>query len=445
MSRHQASPLPAAAPPSIISALRDSIAMPAPIDASGGSKLQGAAVASSWSGIELRVTSDLAEIEKVWRAFEREADATVFQTFDWLARWQRHIGALNRTVPAIVIGRDAGGATLFIFPLAVEKSGAAHRLTWLGATLCDYNGPLLGKQFAGRVSSDRFPALWLEILRLMRAHPRLGFDFVDLPKMLETVGAHGNPFVGLDVHPNPSGAYVARLGSDWETYYAAKRSGATRKKERKQLKQLALHGAVRFVDVRDPAEIAATMATLIEQKTRSFQRLGVKNNFARPGYREFYLDLTTDPRTRDLVHISRLDVGATVAAASLGLRSGSNYYLVLSSYQDGELARLGPGRAHLNELIRYAIGEHIELFDFTIGDEPYKRDWSDIVLRPYDHLAAVTIRGRTVVAAMIAFRGIKRFIKQTPFLWRVFSKARALKGSLSGRGKRAPESAADAE
>lgn len=397
-----------------------------------------------WSGIALSVVSDLCVVEADWRAFELRADGTVFQTFDWLAKWQRHIGTPAHVVPAIVVGRDAGGAILFLLPLAVEPGRGVRRLTWLGAALCDYNGPLLAPEFLERVGTSQFPALWQAVLGILQ-RARLRFDFVDLPKMLENVGGQRNPFLELDVHPNPSGAYVAKLGEDWAAYYAAKRSGSTRKKERKQLKLLGERGAVRFVDVAEREAIVTSMETLIEQKTRSFARLGVKNNFARPGYREFYRDLTTDPVTRDLVHVSRLDVGDTIAAASLGLRRAGNYYLVLSSYQDGELARFGPGRAHLNELLRYTIGKRFKTFDFTIGDEPYKRDYSDVVLRPFDHLLAVTVRGQAVVAAMGVFRDTKRFIKQTPVLWRAYSKLRALKGALSGSAKRPDEPDGEAE
>jgi hypothetical protein len=56
------------------------------------------------SGVSLRVHSDLEEIRDEWKAFERQADRTVFQTFDWLADWQREIGARNGTIPAIVLG-----------------------------------------------------------------------------------------------------------------------------------------------------------------------------------------------------------------------------------------------------------------------------------------------------------------------------------------------------
>src|SRR6476469_4114509 len=56
--------------------------------------------------IKLELHADLASIEQEWKSFEHEADCTVFQTFDWLAAWQRHIGMRNATAPAIVLGRD---------------------------------------------------------------------------------------------------------------------------------------------------------------------------------------------------------------------------------------------------------------------------------------------------------------------------------------------------
>ncbi len=408
--------------PPTIAALRDRLRETAH-EASEGAESRVVA----WAGALVSVTDDLAGLETEWRAFEKEADGTAFQTFDWVSKWQRHIGGVGGTRPAIVVGRDAAGAIDFIFPLAIESTGGVRRLTWLGAALCDYNGPMLSRGFTRRIGAA-FPPLWRKIVRLLQAEAKFAFDFIDLPKMLSTVGGQPNPFFALDVHPNASGAYVATLGETWDVWYAAVRSGPTRKKERKQLKQLGEHGAVRYVEPAVKADTVATMRTLFEQKSRSFRKLGVRDNFARRGYRDFYLDLTTDPTVSRLVHVSRLDVGETIAAASLGLRFGDQYYLVLSSYQDGELSRFGPGRAHLNELLHHAIDAGMRRFDFTIGDEPYKRDYSDVVVRPHDHLAGVTLRGKAVVGAYLAFRAAKRLIKQTPALWSLYSRLRSLRG-----------------
>src|SRR3974390_16288 len=51
-------------------------------------------------GISLSVYHDLSETGADWRAFERQPDHTFFQSFDWLAHWQRHVGAQRGTVPA---------------------------------------------------------------------------------------------------------------------------------------------------------------------------------------------------------------------------------------------------------------------------------------------------------------------------------------------------------
>ena len=61
------------------------------------------------------------------------------------------------------------------------------------------------------------------------------------------VGLVGGFLFGVYLQHISSGAYLANLPSDWEAFYAAKRSSATRKRERRQLRQLAEHGAVRLV------------------------------------------------------------------------------------------------------------------------------------------------------------------------------------------------------
>ena len=113
---------------------------------------------------------------------------------------------------------------------------------------------------------------------------------------------------------------------------------------------------------------------------------------------------------------------------------------MLASYDDGEVSRFGPGAVHLQEILKYAIGRGCVEFDFTIGDESYKREWCDTELKLYDFRAAATPRGLAVTLPAIAMARVKRTIKQTPFLWRMASKMRALVGS-----RRKPAAAATDE
>ena len=65
--------------------------------------------------------------------------------------------------------------------------------------------------------------------------------------------------------------------------------------------------------------------------------------FERPGYRDFFLDLATGSQSSRLTHVSRIDVGDETAAANFGLMFRGRYYYILAGYDDGEVARFGPG------------------------------------------------------------------------------------------------------
>jgi CelD/BcsL family acetyltransferase involved in cellulose biosynthesis len=380
--------------------------------------------------IEVAIHHRLDAVECAWRKFERDADCTAFQTFDWLASWCRHVGAVEGVQVAVVIGRQENGKALIILPLAVTQ-GVVRRLTWLGSDLCDYNGPLLGREFSSQCPPARFRALWQDILDQLQSNPCTRHDLVTLAKMPEEIGTQANPFLALTTELNPSNAYVTDLFGTWTEFYEAKRSSATRRRDRTKLKKMGEYGEVRFVTPQDRGEIARTLDTLIVQKSRSFARMGVANIFDRPGWSAFFAAVATGENTRDLVHVSRLDIGTTWSAINLGLVFRDTYYHVLASHDDGEASRLGPGVAHLRELLRYSIERGLKHFDFTIGDERYKREWSDRTLVLRDYVVAATMRGWVLAATTRAHRRVKRLIKQNEALWSLFSRARAALGSKS--------------
>ena len=386
--------------------------------------------AVSASPIALTIYDDLAAIEHDWRAFEQHADCTVFQTYEWLSTWQRHIGERDHVRPAIVVGRDGHGGIVFMLPLATRATGFARELTWLGSELCDYNAPLLAESFSRHVDAEQFKQLWRSIIEWLQIQPRLRFDLVRFEKMPATIGAQPNPMLALGVTLNPSGAYATPLGESWDAFYAAKRSANTRRRDRTKRNRLAEFGEIKLVTPDSESGVTETLSVLMAQKALAFARMGVANLFARPGYVDFYRAIATDPSTRHLVHVSRLEVGSQAAAANIGLTFRGTYYHLQASYTDGELARFGPGAAHLHDLLRYAIEHGFKTYDFTIGDERYKLDWCDGAQPLYDHIAVATWRGALVVAPVIAMQKLKRRIKQTPWLWNSFSKGRALIGAL---------------
>lgn len=386
----------------------------------------------------ITVHEQMSAIEQDWRAFQDRADCTIFQTYAWLSCWQTHIGERTGVRPAIVIVRDAAGVLLML-PLATRAVGFARELCWLGSDLCDYNMPLLATDFPRRFDGAGFVALWARMAQCLQDHARHRFDLVNLVKMPDAVGGQRNPMLALGVVANPSGAYLTHLSGDWDTWYGAKRSSATRRRDRTKRKKLGEFGDVRMVNPQSAADIEAALDMLMTQKARLFARMGVGNLFARPGHADFYRALASEPATRALTHVSRLDVGSLPAAVNMGLIHRGRYYHLLASYDDGEVARFGPGAAHLHDLMHYAIDHGCDIFDFTIGDERYKRDWCDTELVLYDHIAPVTWRGTLIALPWLARQRLKRIIKQTPVLWTIFSKTRAALGAFKRRSNNPAE------
>ena len=369
-----------------------------------------------------QITEDLTSIEDEWRGFESHANCTPFQTFDWLVNWQRCIGLRQGITPIIVLARAPGGELLFILPLAIEQLRYGRCLTFLGRALCDYNAPLLSPEVAQTLTASRFAELWKALhAEIQRGYPH---SFVWFDKMPQRVGGQHNPMCDLKTQRNASSAHATELQTDWELFYSQKRSAATRRNDRKKLKKIGEFGAVEFRSPAKPEEIQKLLSTLIEQKSIKFAKMGVANIFAKPGYTEFFTTIAINARL--LVHVSALQVGANAAATNLGLTFRGCYYYVLASYGDGPVARFGAGAAHLHELMRYATGHGCTRFDFTIGDEPYKRDWSDVELHLYDHVNGVGVFGKIVASLISIALRFKRWIKTTPVIWWLALKVRSL-------------------
>jgi CelD/BcsL family acetyltransferase involved in cellulose biosynthesis len=393
-------------------------------------------LSSTVAQIDLSVHEHLDAIEPLWRDFETRADCTAFQSFAWLSAWFTAIGEPNGVRPAVVVGRQRDGRVLCVFPFAIDRLGPLRRLTWLGSHLCDYNLPLLAPEFSALVSAEAVVPLWDRIRGLLRDR---GFDYdiVHLEKMPARCGSQPNPCLQLPVGLHPSHAYATHLSGDWDSFYTAKRSATTRRRDRTKRKRMAEHGEVTFATASDATEIEQALDTLIEQKIASLSAKGAANIFAPRGHSEFYRNVASERSNRDFVHVSRVDVGSTTVAVNLGLVFRGSYYHVLASHGGGELSRFGPGVMHLHELMKYAIGSGLKTFDFTIGDEAYKREWSDIDLALYDHVSAASIRGCFVVIALLVSRRAKRAIKQSPALWHAFSRGREMLAALGRRRSRA--------
>jgi CelD/BcsL family acetyltransferase involved in cellulose biosynthesis len=110
------------------------------------------------------------------------------------------------------------------------------------------------------------------------------------------------------------------------------------------------------------------------------------------------------------------------------------YSLFLVSY-DRAFARLSPGVIHLNKLLERAIERRFREFDFLVGEQRLKLEWTDTEIELLDHIAASTLRGMIPAFVARTLTRAKRTVKQTPWMWNGFLALRATASRLRHRRK----------
>ena len=373
-------------------------------------------------GISLRLYDDLAEVKLIWQEFEKHAALTPFQTASWAYSWMAHIGRVEKVKPIVVLASDEKGL-LFLLALQIEQ-GVLRKLSWLCSDLNDYNGPIIAADYTARTAGFSMPDAWRSILSVINAQPSLKYDFVRLEKMPELICGQANPMLSLHTNLNASHAYRTLMLGGWEAFYNSKRSNSSKSKDRYNRKKLNAIGETVLVCPEDAAGICASVDLLMEQKGQRFAQMGVSNLFEKPGHAAFYRAIAQDER--ELVHVSKLQVGDKIAATNLGLTFRGAYYYILTSYGQGETMRFSPGTLHMQDIMKMFCENGFEAFDFTIGDEPYKLEYCEDKNSLYDHMDASTMQGRAALAYWSAFQSTKRYIKQTPALWNAYAKLRGV-------------------
>ncbi|MCB5364552.1 GNAT family N-acetyltransferase [Pusillimonas sp. CC-YST705] len=342
--------------------------------------------------MRIEVYNALADSEVAWTALEQRCECYVFQTWKWNAAWQAHVGDVQSVRPRIVHVTDASGSTLGIWPLGIYRQGSLRVLGFLGDVVSDYRAPLLAPEWFKSVDPKQFPEFWQECLRLIGE-----VDLVALERMPEQLGGWTNPMVGLPDAVQAENAYAIRLPDSMAEYLAG-RSKQMLAHNRRGVRRLQELGDYTFTPEHGQAEMEEIFSAIVRLKTRRWQETGSEGLFAQQAYLNFYRVLTQSELQDGMVALCSLKVGSTVVAAQWGLRFRGRYYWILPCYETGPWAKYSCGRILLQSMIEWASEQKLSVFDLTVGDESYKKDWANEHLPLWRWRQARSPRGRVYLA-----------------------------------------------
>ena len=152
---------------------------------------------------------------------------------------------------------------------------------------------------------------------------------------------------------------------------------------------------------------------MIQQKSHQYLNKGLWDMFSFSEYKTFYEKLSNIPNDYLIIHVSKLSVGETIIASHVGIIDKKIFYYLMPAYEKGNWGKYSPGRLLLEHLIEWSIQNKLKVFDFTIGDELYKKDWCDTEPKLFETLEAVKTKGKIYTLAQRTKQSIKQTDKQT--------------------------------
>ena len=325
-----------------------------------------APISAAW---KIQTTDRVELIQRDWDTLVKTGRATPFQTPAWLRPWYAivapHIGAR----PLFVSVTDAASdAPLMLLALCTRRQGILRIIEFADGGLSDYNAPLLARDFAP--NETQMNELWR---RIVAALPPA--DVVRLHKMPAAFAGGPNPIHHLDdTRPMSIEFWHVKLPSERVEY--EKRLSSTFLKElRRKGRRVDGRGKSSLVHACDSDHALRIFDALARMRTHRFQELGRENVLAVPALRSFYEAVIVENWNEGFTNLSALEVNGEIVATLFALRHADTYYLLLSAFRNGEWKSASPGNVVLDRMATHLIETGVGVFDFTIGNESYKRDF----------------------------------------------------------------------
>jgi CelD/BcsL family acetyltransferase involved in cellulose biosynthesis len=358
----------------------------------------------------IEVHETLEAAEKAWRHLEQEGECFAFQTYDWVKTWHELIGTKLGVAPQIVVLRAPCGELAMLIPLGIRREMGLRQLSFLAHSMSDYQGPLMSKGVGERLAGD-FAALWS---RIMERLPYV--DLIDFRRMPKVIGNAPNPFVQLAGARETERAYAAHLPSTFQAFLTGKRKSIHRDSLRK-LRRLAEIGEVAFEIVEVPEKAEKVVEIMAHQKGPRYVEAFGFNWFERmPEVKTFYARIGALRSEHLRGHVSIMTVGGAVVSTHVGMVLHDRFYMLLPSYAGGEWYKYSTGRLLLEHLMETSIGEGCTVFDYTVGDDAYKKDWTDVVLPLFTLTTPLSLKAYIHQRAIAAKHALRKGLKNVSWI-----------------------------
>lgn len=337
----------------------------------------------------------------------------------WVRAWMRAVSP-----DALIVFVEQGGRPVMGLALEVVRKGPFRVARLMGGSHANANFP--------PVKPDAAIDIGAVVSGIALARPDI--DLLEFDRLVADRDGTANPLLALPHGPSPNPALAVDLSGGFENLLARSGSTRKRKKHRAQARKLEAAGGFRRIEAASPEETARLFDAFLHMKASRFRDAGIANVFAPAEVRHFFVSLFTESlrTTPKPFMLHGLEVGGRLRAVTGSSRANGRVTCEFGAIANDEIAHASPGDFLFFDNIEEACADGLSVYDFGVGDEPYKRSWCDLEIRHWDVIVPLGPKGRLLAAGIRLRRRLVEAVKSDPRLWRLAKGVRRGTGGLSG-------------
>ena len=302
-----------------------------------------------------------------WEDLQQNSNISFFQTFKWQKYWYEKCGNNLVNIITMVYKNDE---LISILPLNIKKIKLLKILNWNGFPFSDFNQPIT-KQNTNLNSKD-FKFIISEL------HSIYKFDNVHLINCVDTGYLNKKKIKSNDI----SKLIFFKNGTDDKIIKNFKKKINYDKNRLSNNFKYEIN-----INENNKNEI---LDFFFKEKYKQLERTKAWNYLNNEVYKKYIYDLI-EFDNRNLC-FSCLKINKKIISSHIGYIYNNIYYYIFPVY-DKNFKKYSPGNILLSKLIDNYKAKKFNLFDFTIGNELYKKKLVNFIDQTYEFVSFYSFFG----------------------------------------------------
>lgn len=333
------------------------------------------------------------------------------QSATWIRNWANEVHT-----DIVVATLSSEGEPVLSLVLEIAPPGPFRVARFIGRRHANGNFAAAAPHWLQKADASAIRTL---VTAIAKARPDI--DLIALERLLPDLDGVANPFAALPGFQSPNLSLAVDLDGGFDALLSRASGKRKRKKHRSQTRKFEAVGSHRRIEAKTAQEVNRLLDAFFEMKEFRFRKMGIANVFGEPEVRAFFRALFSGALTEEkpsfMLH--GLEVAGKLRAVTGSSRSGKRLICEFGAIAEDNLAHTSPGDFLFFDNIQEACETGFGLYDFSVGDEPYKRLWCDIETRHFAVLMPLTLKGRALAIVMRQGARAKAFVKNSPLIWKL--------------------------